>query len=249
MYRDAKEARDALQRSNAELKRANDDLNDFAWSASHDLQEPLRMVAIYNQMLAAEFADRLDENGRQYIHYSVQGARQMEMLIRDILAYTNAAAMAGEPPTLLRSTETLRKVMASLEATIRASGAIIEAGDLPELMMHEAHLVQILEHLIANAIKYRRPEPPRIRIHAEKPAESLENHWRFQVSDNGIGISPAYAQQIFGIFKRLHTSAEYPGTGVGLAICQKIVERYGGRMWVESEPGKGSTFLFTLPAA
>jgi PAS domain S-box-containing protein len=245
LYRDASKAREALERSNAELKRANDDLNHFAWSASHDLQEPLRMVAIYNQMLASEYADRLDGNAREYIRFSVHGARQMEMLVRDILAYTNAAATAGEPLEPVQANDAIQKVRASLEATIRESSAEIEAADLPELMVQEVHFIEVLQHLIANAIKYKSAEKPRIRI----GAEPLNGYWKITVSDNGIGIAPDYSVQIFGIFKRLHTAAEYPGTGVGLAICQKIVERYGGRMWVESEEGKGSTFIFTLPGA
>jgi light-regulated signal transduction histidine kinase (bacteriophytochrome) len=201
------------------------------------------MVAIYNQMLAAEYADRLDENAREYIRYSVNGALQMEMLVRDILAYTTAAATAGEAVTPIRGGDALQKVRGSLEATIRGSDAEIDADRLPELMVQEIHLVEILQHLIANAIKYRSEMAPRIRIDAERVGAM----WRIRVADNGIGIAPLYSEQIFGIFKRLHTAAEYPGTGVGLAICQKIVERYGGRMWVESEEGKGSAFNFTLP--
>jgi len=243
LYGESQQAQVALRRSIGELRRVNDDLNQFAWSASHDLQEPLRMVAIYNQMLAAEYAGRLDENARQYIRYSIQGVQQMEMLIRDILAYTTAATVVDEPAAAVSLADVLAKVKLTLEAAISETGAVIEAEALPALLVHEVHLVQLLQNLIGNAIKYRSTETPRIRIFAERDG----GLWKVSVQDNGIGIAAEYWQQVFGIFKRLHSTAEYPGTGVGLAICQKIVERYGGSIRVESEEAKGSTFVFTLP--
>ena len=243
LYQQSQQARLALQKLNTELKRANDDLNQFAYSASHDLQEPLRMVAIYSQRLEREFGEHLGERGSLYARYAVQGAKQMEMLVRDILAYTRAADASDEHIVAVSADEALRKVLANLEAAIQETGAEIEAGPLPEVMVYEIHLVEILQNLVGNALKYRRPGKTCIRISAE-PAGS---HWQISVSDNGIGIADAYHEQIFGIFKRLHTAAEYPGTGVGLAICQKIVERYGGQIGVESEVGVGSDFRFTLP--
>jgi PAS domain S-box-containing protein len=247
LYRESQTAQEALRRSVDDLRRVNEDLNQFAWSASHDLQEPLRMVAIYSQILAEEYADRLDENGKQYIRYSVQGARQMEKMIRDILAYATTATVIEPPDGVTRLADALDKTLVNLDAAIIEASAVIEAEVLPELMVHEVHLVQLLQNLIGNAIKYRRVETPLIRIAAEPLPEKPGEFWKISVQDNGIGIDADYRDQVFSIFKRLHTSTEYPGTGVGLAICQKIVQRYGGSIWVDSEAGKGSAFVFTLP--
>ena len=245
LYQESLEAGLALQKLNSELKRANEDLNQFAYSASHDLQEPLRMVAIYSQMLATEFGGRLGERGDLYIRYAVQGAKQMQMLVRDILAYTRAGDVSDQKITPVAVGLALGTVLVNLDTAIQETGAEIEAGDLPEVMVHEVHLVQLLQNLVGNALKYRGREKPKVRISAELEGD----RWRISVQDNGIGIAPEYAEQVFGIFKRLHSAAEYPGTGVGLAICQKIVERYGGRIGVESVEGAGSVFWFTLPGA
>ena len=245
LYRESQQAQEALRRSVDDLKRVNDDLNQFAWSASHDLQEPLRMVAIYNEMLVHEYAEKLDDNALQYIGFSVQGVRQMEMLIRDILAYATAATVIAQPESATSMVHALEKVRVNLEAAIVEAGAEIDAVELPDLMVHEVHLVQLLQNVVGNAIKYRSAESPRIRIRSQREGA----FWRIFVQDNGIGIAPDYREQIFRIFSRLHTNTEYPGTGVGLAICQKIVQRYGGAISVDSEEGEGSTFVFTLPGA
>ena len=167
----------------------------------------------------------------------------MEALVRDILAYTQVTNIEGKESGPLDTNAALRKVLSNLQQSIEASGAIIEYGQLPVLNVAEIHIVQVFQNLISNAIKYAGHTPPRIQIHATPH----KNSWLFSIRDSGIGIDPQYQEQIFGLFKRLHTSAEYDGTGIGLAICQKIVERYGGRIWVESALGQGATFYFTLP--
>jgi light-regulated signal transduction histidine kinase (bacteriophytochrome) len=169
----------------------------------------------------------------------------MEMLIRDVLAYTQAANIAEGMPGSVNAGDALARALANLETSIHESGAEIRSTPLPSVRIQETHLVQVLQNLIGNAVKYHGPETPRIEISAQPE----EGNWRISVRDNGIGIAPRYANQIFGIFKRLHSSSQYPGTGVGLAICQKIVERYGGQIRVDSQEGHGSTFSFTLPAA
>ncbi|MBV8865805.1 MAG: PAS domain S-box protein [Acidobacteriaceae bacterium] len=238
------EARDALARTNNELRRANADLEQFAFSASHDLREPLRMICIYSQMLGSRYRDQLDENARQYLDFAVNGAQRMETLVRDLLAYTQVSTAKTGPNKPVRSSDVLEKALENLRGVIEETGACIESRALPYVFVPEVHLLQLFQNVIDNAIKYRRGGPPLIQISAERE----ENHWRLCVRDNGIGIDPEYTEQIFGIFKRLHNNGSFQGTGIGLAICRKIVERYGGRIWVESEgDGRGSTFYFTLP--
>jgi len=234
---------EALERSNQELRRANEDLNQFAYSASHDLQEPLRMVSIYSELLRRKFERKLGPLGDEYIGYTIQGALRMEQLVRDLLAYTQASDVAAEPSSTIDASEALDKALTGLQASLEGSNAKIIRGILPAVRMHEVHLEQLFQNLIGNAIKYRGEESPRIEVTAERrPGERL-----FSIKDNGIGIDQKYREQIFGIFKRLHTADAYSGTGIGLAICQRIVERSGGRIWVESQPGQGSTFFFTIP--
>jgi PAS domain S-box-containing protein len=240
-----KRSEQLLINTNTELRRANSDLEQFAYSASHDLQEPLRMVAIYSQMLRKRFGGQLGKDGDEFIEYTVQGARRMEQLVRDLLAYTGIAAGSGQQPPLTDAKEAFRGAVTSLGAAIAETGGTVEAGTLPQVRIHRVHLEQLLQNLISNGLKYRREEPPRIHVGAEQSGPE----WVFSVSDNGIGIAPEYLQQIFGLFKRLHSAAEYAGTGIGLAICQRIVERHGGRIWAESREGEGSTFFFTLPVA
>jgi PAS domain S-box-containing protein len=243
LYREQKAAQEALQRFNTELKRVNEDVNQFAYSASHDLKEPLRMIAIYSQLLDAHCADQLDAEARVYLEYVTKGARRMDMLIRDILAYTQAASIADDALVPVPSELALSKAIENLQASIRETGASVEYEELPYLKIHEIHLMQLFQNLISNAIKYRAKTRPRIGI----VAEQMGRFWKISVTDNGIGIAPEYAEQIFRIFTRLHTAEKYSGTGIGLAICQKIVQRYGGQIKVESQEGQGSTFWFTLP--
>jgi len=233
-----------LQRANEALQQSNSDLEQFAYAASHDLQEPLRMVAIYSQLLQQEYQDRLDEQARSYIGFAVNGARRMEALLKDLLFYSRVSNGPTDGQEIVDANHALEIVLLNLEGAIRDSDAVIEASGLPEVAIPELHLIQLLQNLISNAIKYRGTGPPRIQIQAHRDGP----RWRFSVRDNGIGIEPQYLTQIFGVFKRLH-GQEYEGTGIGLAMCQKIVERNGGRIWVESEPGNGSTFLFTLRPA
>jgi PAS domain S-box-containing protein len=243
LYREQKNAQEALLRFNTELKRANEDLNQFAYSASHDLREPLRMIAIYSQLLELNYGKLLDGQAHTFLDYVIGGARRMDMLIRDILAYTQTAVSHGIVAPFPASAA-LAKALQNLDVAISESGAVVLHDDLPELPVQEIHLIQLFQNLIGNAVKYRSEAPPRIRISAER----LGEQWKISVQDNGIGIAPQYWDQIFGIFTRLHTAEKYTGTGIGLAMCLKIVERYGGQIKVESEEGRGSTFWFTLPA-
>lgn len=240
---DRERAQQALREANAALLRANADLEQFAYSASHDLQEPLRMVATYSEMLKRKFAGKLGAAGEEYLGYTLEGALRMEALLRDLRAFTQASTASQEPAEELDANKALQRTLASLQAAIKGSGASITYTNLPCVRMHEFQLEQLFQNLIGNAIRYRSKAPPQIHVAAERHG----NEWLFSIQDNGIGIDPKYKEQIFGMFKRLHTSAEYPGTGMGLAICERIVQRTKGRIWVESELGRGSTFYFTVP--
>jgi len=234
---------EALRQANAVLRRANEDLQQFAYSASHDLQEPLRMVAIYSELLRAEFGSKLGPLGDEYIGHTIQGALRMEQLLRDLRAYTVASTSQQAPTKDVDAEAVLNKALTDLESVIKSSGASISRTPLPRVRLHEFQLEQLFQNLIGNAIRYKGSEPPRIAVSAKEQG----HEWLFSVEDNGIGIDPQYKEQVFDLFKRLHSVAEYPGTGMGLAICKRIVERAGGRIWVESASGKGSTFFFTLP--
>jgi PAS domain S-box-containing protein len=244
---ESKLAAEALRRSNKELRRANEDLNQFAYSASHDLKEPLRMVSLYTQLLKRRYADRLDEEALRFIDYSVDGARRMDRLVSDLLAYTQIINEdAAEPPVPVDTFLALRQVLSNLHSLIEESGAVITNGELPIVHWREVYMVQVLQQLICNAITYRHgSRDPEIHLWAARK----DNVWQLAVRDNGMGVDPRYHKRIFGIFKRLHNNSRYPGTGIGLAICQKIVEHNSGRIWVESTPEQGSTFYFTCPVA
>ena len=233
----------ALREANAALIRSNADLQQFAYSASHDLQEPLRMVSTYGELLQKKFSGTLGPKGDEYIGYMIQGALRMEQLLRDLRAYTQASMTGQEATEDIDAGEILDKALMNLGATINQSGASITRTDLPCVRMYEFQLEQVFQNLIGNAIRYRASAPPRIHVAAVQRG----TEWLFSVQDNGIGIDPQYKEQIFGIFKRLHSTSEYPGTGMGLAICERIIQRSGGRIWVESEVGQGSTFFFTIP--
>ncbi len=227
-----------------ELARSNHDLEQFAYVASHDLQEPLRMVAAYTQLLAERYRGKLDGNADKYIGYAVEGALRMQTLILDLLAFSRV----GQTETDRKNGEcnaALDNAIANLRSAIEESGAVVTHDQLPPVAIDPTQLVQLFQNLIGNAIKFRGKESPAIRVSAEKQDAT----WLFTVADNGIGISPQYKDKIFVIFQRLHTREEYSGNGVGLAICKKIVEHHGGRIWVESELGCGATFHFTLPAS
>ena len=227
-----------------DLRRANQDLEQFAFSASHDLQEPLRSVKIYSELLARSCGDGIDGEAQQYLTYLRNGATRMEMLLRDLLSYTQVTKF-DTPPQATDAGEALDASLTGLAGAIEEAGARVSHDPLPSVPVHGTHLQQLFQNLIGNAIKYRNPErPPIVHVSAERQNGS----WVFSVTDNGIGIDPAYKENIFGLFKRLHRNDEYSGTGIGLAICRRIVERYHGGISVESQPGEGSSFRFTLPA-
>jgi signal transduction histidine kinase len=226
------------------LLQANSDLEQFAHSASHDLREPLRSIGIYSELLSRNYANALDRKGVEFLGLILSAAKRMDSLLADLLAYAQVSSAAGETVEHVQAARPLEAALENLGGAIRESGADIHAGEMPVVRMRESHLAQLFQNLIGNAIKYRK-EDDRLRI--DLSATRAEGYWIFSVADNGIGIPPAHKENIFGIFKRLHTNGKYPGTGMGLAICQRIVERYGGRIWVESEPGRGSRFSFTVP--
>jgi len=232
-----------LLETNEALRKSNEDLNQFAYAASHDLQEPLRLVALYSQMLQKKYGVQLDAQAEQYLSYVTSGAHRMETLLRDLLTYSQTGLSPAEGPAMpVACSEALRKALLNLQASIDQTQASITWNGLPTIQAHEIRLVQLLQNLVGNAIKYRGTETPNVHVDAKR----RDGDWLFSVQDNGIGIKPEYAEQIFGIFKRLHGNA-YPGTGIGLAICERIVKSYGGQIWVESSLGAGSTFFFTLP--
>lgn len=225
-----------------ELRRANDDLQQFAYSASHDLQEPIRNVAIYSEIVAQRYHDVLDADGQRFLGFLREGGRRLSMLVNDLLTYTRAGTL-DLSESLVDSSAVLEHSLSSLAEAIRESGAQVTCDKLPPVHMSETHLQQVLQNLIGNALKYRDHNPPQVHI----SAVDRDGFWCFSVRDNGIGIAHEYREKIFGVFKRLDHRRNYSGTGIGLAICKRVVERYGGRIWVESEPGKGSTFFFTVP--
>jgi PAS domain S-box-containing protein len=238
-------AKEELERTADELRRSNAELEQFAYIASHDLQEPLRMVASYTQLLERRYAAQLDQTAREFIAYAVDGARRMQQFITGLLRYSRV----GTEPRVLEEVnlrEVFEAAIANLRMMIEETGAAVEAHDLPLVRGDPRQLTQLFQNLIGNALKFRKPDqPPRVEVRAEPDGD----FWRLSVRDNGIGLDPKFAGRVFVIFQRLHTRDEYEGTGLGLAICKKIVERHGGRIWVESKEGEGATFFFTLPAA
>ena len=235
-----------LKRSNEQLRRANRDLEVFAYSASHDLQEPLRTIAISAQLIEHSCGHELHGDDAAFLANILTAARRMGALIDDLLAYTRAARYEEGAVPRVEAERVLAEVLESLRGQIEAAGAIVTSGKLPAVAMHESRLAQLFQNLISNAIKYRSKEEPRVHVSADQ-----RDGWCvFSVVDNGIGIEPQFAEQIFGLFKRLHGRDEYPGSGIGLAICQRVVEQYGGRIWLEqSTPERGSTLLLLHPLA
>jgi len=225
-----------------ELEHSNRELEQFAYVASHDLQEPLRMVSSYTELLERRYGDKLDDKAREFIGYAVDGAVRMQRLINDLLEFSRVSTR-GKALQPVDVTRVLGTVRANLSVAIQDAGALVTNDDLPTVMADETQLVQLLQNLIGNAIKFRGRERPHVHVGAQATA----TEWVFAVRDNGIGIAPEYFERIFVIFQRLHARDEYPGTGIGLAVCRRILDRHGGRIWVESEPGRGSTFYFALP--
>jgi len=260
--RDITERKQALKKTMADLERSNKDLEQFAYVASHDLQEPLRMVASYTQLLAKRYQDKLDADANEFIGYAVDGANRMQKMINDLLLYSRVGTR-GKLFETVDCTAILSQALTNLEMAIEETGAVITHDPLPTMTGDESQLVQLFQNLIDNAIKFRGKETPHIHISCKSieewevqngelkseirnPKSKIEEGWIFSVRDNGIGIDPQDREQIFTIFQRLH-GRDYSGTGIGLSICKRVVERYGGKIWVESEPAKGSTFYFAIP--
>ena len=238
----AKESEDVLIRKTEELARSNAELEQFAYIASHDLQEPLRMLSVYSSLLAERYRGKFDEKADSFLAYTVEGALRMQTLITDLLSYSRVGSNNDQIFAPVDCMALLDRCLFNLHVTIQERGAIVTYDQLPTLPGDEVLIGQLFQNLIANGIKFCR-ETPRIHIGVKRVADS----WEFSISDNGIGIPHDHHQRIFGIFHRLHARHDYPGTGIGLAVCRRVVERHGGRIWVESEEGRGSVFHFTLP--
>jgi light-regulated signal transduction histidine kinase (bacteriophytochrome) len=234
----------ALEAALDELKRSNTELEQFAYVASHDLQEPLRMVGSYCQLLSRRYRDTLGEDGQEFIGYAVDGAERMQKLINDLLMYSRVGTR-GKTPAPVPLEKIMEAVEQNLKIAIQESGGRVTHDPLPVIMGDDVQMVQLLQNLIGNALKFRGEAPPEVHVSADA-APGDPRRWRISVRDNGIGIEPAYFDRIFQIFQRLHERGKYPGTGIGLAVCKKIVERHGGVISVASTPGAGSTFSFTL---
>lgn len=233
----------ARKRAEEQLLRSNIELERFAYIASHDLQEPMRMVSSFSELLEKEYAEQLDDTARQYIAFISDGANRMQALVHDLLEYSRAGRDDIDMQ-LINTQERLQVVLQDMNEVISESGAEVIVDELPFIVANPMHFVRLMQNLISNAIKYKKSDaPPKIHIGAEKK----DNVWVFHVHDNGIGIKQSYLNQVFVIFKRLHKRSEYEGTGIGLSICKRVVESMGGKIWVVSEEGEGSTFYFTVP--
>ena len=232
---------DLLKRQAADLARSNAELEQFAYVASHDLQEPLRMVASFTQLLAKRYAGKLDAKADEYIQYTVGGARRMQQLITDLLALSRVGTGGGEFRDVPLE-DVMSDVLLNLGPAIQESGAEVAADSLPTVFADRGQMTQLFQNLIGNAIKFRGAELPRVEISAVETGDE----WTISVRDIGIGIAPEHSERVFQIFQRLHTRDRYPGTGIGLAVCRKIVERHSGKIWLDTSPGGGTTFHFTL---
>jgi light-regulated signal transduction histidine kinase (bacteriophytochrome) len=237
-----KEAEALIKKIVLDLEHSNTELERFAYVASHDLQEPLRMVTSYLQLLERRYKDKLDGDALEFINYAVDGSNRMKTLISDLLAYSRVGTR-GKEFTLIDCEDVLGRVLNTLQVSIEENKAKVTHDPLPKVMADDAQLESLFQNLIGNAIKFHSQKQPRIHVGVKKD----EKNWVFSVSDNGIGIDPQFFERLFIIFQRLHNREDYPGTGIGLAISKRIVERHNGRIWIESQPKKGSTFFFTLP--
>ena len=231
------------KRNEDELKRSNAELEQFAYVASHDLQEPLRMVANYTELLRQRYEGKLDADANKYIFFAVDGARRMQQLVSDLLAYSRVGSR-GKPLRAVSLEDVTDSVVRSLGTLVEEAGAEVEHDSLPTVMADEVQLRQLVQNLVGNGIKFRSGSPPRIRIAARRRGA----RWLVSVADNGIGIDSRHGERVFQMFQRLHKRGEYEGSGIGLAIAKRIVQRHGGKIWFESTPGEGTTFFFTLPA-
>jgi PAS domain S-box-containing protein len=245
-YRRAEEAMHdsdlELAKRARELARSNADLEQVAYIASHDLQEPLRMIAGFLTLLEGRYRDKIDKDATEFIGFAVDGARRMQVLISDLLTYSRVGTQA-KPFQPTDCTRVVEIALRNLSMAIKESGATVAHDALPTVMGDATQLTQLFQNLVANALKFRGAQPPEVRVQVQPE----DGFWRFSIRDNGIGIAPEHFEKIFVLFKRLHTQREYSGTGLGLAICKKIVESHGGQIWVESQPGSGTCFYFTIP--
>jgi light-regulated signal transduction histidine kinase (bacteriophytochrome) len=239
-----KQADEAIRIASEALRIANADLEQFAYSASHDLREPLRMICTYCELLSRRYAGKMDRHADEMLAYCVEGARRAYALLDDLLAYVRASTGQGEPAESLPLESALDEALKNLHVAIHETAAIITHDPMPSLRVATVHAQQLFQNLIGNALKYRSAATPRVHVSARREG----GMWVFSVQDNGIGIAPEHTEQVFGVFKRLHSASEYSGSGIGLAICRKVVERYGGRIWIESELNKGTSVSFALPA-
>lgn len=227
-----------------ELAQSNQDLEQFAYVASHDLQEPLRMVRSFSELLAKRYKGKFDKDADEFIEFILDGSKRMQTLVQDLLAYSRVGSRAKAlVPT--NSREVLDGVLSQLKLALEQAGAQITFDNLPMVLADDTQLGQVFQNLISNAIKFHSDQPPKIHVSAKQS----EDQWIFSVQDNGIGIDPEYFDRVFVMFQRLHGKDEYPGTGIGLAVCKRIVDRHGGKIWIQSQIGKGSTFFFSLPVA
>ena len=239
-----KRMEEKLEKILADFGRSNVELEQFAYVASHDLQEPLRMVTSFTQLLEKRYKNKLDRDADEFIGFIVDGALRMQSMINDLLQYSRIGTR-GKPFIVTDFESILNQALINLKVTIEENNAIITHDPLPTLMADPSQMTQVFQNLLSNAIKFRSKEMPRVHVSAQKK----EKKWIFSLRDNGIGIAPEFFEKLFILFQRLHSKSEYPGTGIGLAVCKKIVERHGGKIWVESETGKGSTFYFTIPVS
>jgi hypothetical protein len=237
-----RQSNEELQERAAELAEVNAQLEQFAYVASHDLQEPLRMVTSYLQLVEKRYKDKLDADAEEFIGYAVDGAARMKRMINDLLAYSRVTTR-GQPLASTNCENSLAQTLSNLEVAIKDNSVLITQDPLPTVMADGTQLMIVFQNLIENAIKFHADRQPHIHISAERK----EDEWLFSVQDNGIGIAPEYSERVFAIFSRLHPHTKYPGTGIGLAICKRVLERHGGRIWVESQLGEGTTIFFTLP--
>jgi signal transduction histidine kinase len=231
-----------LEHQTQELRRSNEDLQQFASIVSHDLQEPLRMISMYGQMLSQRCQEKLDPEANEFLGYIAEGTNRLQDLISHVLEYSRVQTR-GQPFTTTECEEVFAQALRALRVSIEETQAVVTNDPLPTVVADPPQLGQLLQNLLSNALKFHGSKPPRIHVAAKPNGEE----WLFSVQDQGIWIDPQFAERIFVIFQRLHTRREYPGTGLGLALCKKIIERHGGRIWVESQPGNGATFFFTLP--
>jgi signal transduction histidine kinase len=237
-----KRVEEELRRLSEELARSNKELKDFAYMASHDLKKPLQSIESFAKLLTRRYKGKLDAKADEFISYIVEGVQRLQMLIKDLLEYSQIETKVKNIK-LTDCSMILKEAMSNLKTAIEESNAVVTYNTLPTIMSDPQQMISLFQNLIDNAIKFRSKKAPRVRISAERE----ENAWLFSIRDNGIGIDPKESERIFAMFQRLHASSDYPGTGIGLSSCKKIVERHGGRIWLGSETGKGSTFYFTIP--